>query len=59
MAMSDEARRLSKRQICEVFDVPPWLVSPTEPWERWWWYRSWPRRKIRLLVNGWKRRRTP
>jgi hypothetical protein len=48
--------RLNKRDICTIYDVPPWLIAPTEPGERFWWYRTWPQRKWRLVCNGLKRR---
>lgn len=54
----DEARRLNKRDICTVYDVPPWLITPEERGERWWWYRTWPRRKFRLAFNALKRKLT-
>jgi len=57
-----EAKRLNRRDICTIYDIPPWLIGsldypPHEVIADWkWWWLTWPRRKY-LAARGRLRKR--
>ena len=55
-----DMRRLNRRDVALIFDVPPWLIGlyddpAEERADRRWWRRMWLRRKYRQL-RGWLRK---